>query len=655
MGARFTRITGVAIAVILGGLGTAHANGSPEVYGAIPDVSEVQISPDGATIAMLRTVDGTTSVVFYDLDNSDQMPFGVSLKSGEARDLVWADNDHVLMLASDLGRMSTTKGLKEIEFFRWFSVSKSKAKPVVLFGNEGGYYIPSSGALLSTLPHADGEALISRYSVYGGSYDVFRVNLDSSRANRDEGGGQNTVDWIASMDGEIIGRVDYMDSQERRLLLTRAGEGEPYRKVFEIPEGRGDEEAVWFYGESPGRTGLLASTRNSAGMRSVVEVSRETGEKTKTIYENPEYDVVDAVLDFAKATAVGVIYVDDMPRTVFFDPADQNTQQALERAMPNATPMVISWSNDKSRMIVKAIYSHHPPQYFLYDKAAKSLSMVAASYAALDGKPVAHKEKFDYVTEDGLTIHGYLTVPDGASKKKMPLIVLPHGGPQGRDDMAFDWWSFFYAANGYLVYQPNFRGSDGYGWNFVEASFGEWGRKMQDDLTNGVIKLIKDGIVDRDRICIVGGSYGGYAALAGATLTPDLYACAVSVNGVSDLAAMIGRRAQWSRAAQDYWDIRVGSRFRDEKELQQVSPSKIAYRAGAPVLIIHGKDDTVVPFSHALNMRTALEVAGKPVEFVELDGEDHWLSRTQTRTEMLARSIEFIRKNIGPGGEAVAD
>jgi dipeptidyl aminopeptidase/acylaminoacyl peptidase len=280
--------------------------------------------------------------------------------------------------------------------------------------------------------------------------------------------------------------------------------------------------------------------------------------------------------------------------------------------------------------------------------------MFAASYEALDGKVFAKKEKYDYTTSDGLLVPGYLTVPAGASRQSMPLIVLPHGGPWARDDQTFDWWPFFYAARGYLVYQPNFRGSDGYGLDFRAAGDGEWGRRMQDDITEGVKKLIADGIADPSRICIVGGSYGGYAALAGATMTPDLYACSVSVNGVADLAAMIGRSARWSEEAEDYWDRRIGSRFRDREAIDQASPAKIADRAGAPILLIHGKDDTVVPISQSILMRDALKAAGKPFEYVELDGEDHWLSSGKMRTEMLARSIEFIDRHIGAATVAAA-
>lgn len=365
------------------------------------------------------------------------------------------------------------------------------------------------------------------------------------------------------------------------------------------------------------------------------------------MFADPRYDIEAIAEDPRRATSSAVLYSDDMPRARQLDPAMEKTQTALAGALSGATPVIVSSSANGSRMIVKALYSDHPPQYFLYDKAAKRLDMIAASYSALDGKIFAAKEKFDVTASDGLKIPGYLAVPAGASKKNMPLIVLPHGGPEGRDDQSFDWWSFFYAARGYLVYQPNFRGSDGYGAEFREAGYGEWGRKMQSDITDGVKKLVADGVVDPSRICIVGGSYGGYAALAGATLTPDLYKCAVSVNGVSNLLGMLGQASRSSEIAEGYWETRIGSRFRDEAALEAVSPAKIADKAGAPILLIHSRDDIVVQMGQSRQMETALKAAKKPVEFVQLNGEDHWLSRGETRTKMLQASIDFIDKYIG--------
>lgn len=652
-----------AAAMLLGA--NAHAQSAgPAVYGALPNVTEMKISPDGTTAAAIQNIGGVSVVVFYDLSGGGE-PKGVNVGSADARDIEWADNDHLLLMVSQSSDVPTSSGIQTIEFFRWMSVSKSKRKATVLLGNEAGLYVGGAGALLSVLPNDPKHALLARISSSGkagglsrGSrietkkqgqlgYTMFKVNLDNGRARRVETGNEHTMDWIVNEAGEAIARIDYDVRQKSRRVYARPDGGSKFKLAATIDESGATGSTITFWSEADTPNTLYATSYAGADKRALVEFDLASGKISKTLFRSPNYDIDRVLYNPRRAKLTGVRYTADMPETFHLDEGEQKTQSALKKALGGASPKVVSTSDDGNRMIVEVSYADHPKQFFLYDKAAKSLNMIAASYNALDGSVVARKEKFDIVAADGTRVPGYLTVPAGAQKTNMPLIVLPHGGPESRSDQSFDWWSFFYAARGYIVYEPNFRGSDGYGFDFRAAGYGEWGRKMQSDVTEGVQKLIANGIADPTRICIVGASYGGYAALAGATLTPDLYACAVSVNGVSNLTGMLGREARYSKLAEDYWEVRIGSRFRDIDALDAVSPSKIAGAAGAPILLIHGKDDVVVPLGQSRVMRDALQAAGKPHEYVVLDGEDHWLSTGAMRTEMLRKSIEFIDKHIG--------
>ncbi len=657
----------IAAAAACFALGTPAAaqSATPEMFGALPNVSEVAISPSGRYLAMIQNSGSEGGVIFRDLENPSAAPTGVGLGDSKARQIVWADDEHVLLRASQTHNLSTDKGLKKREMWRWLSISRVEKKAAMFFGNEPGFYNPDSGSLLGI---AGNEAIFARMTRYaqvvarGGSgpsrlkrndneeigwgYSVFSADLDGGGENQIARGEEKTVDWALDRSGQPVARVDYLKSKKQRQIYTRP-DGTGHLKLlssFEEPKGGG--ASITLYGSAPTANKLVA-TSYVGDKRALVEFDLATGAIGAPVFTRSDFDLTGVDYDYRSATATGVFFTDDLPRAFHLDAERQKTQDGLVKTLAGATPMIVSSSADESKMIVKAIYSDHPDHYFFYDKAAKKLDRIATSYTALDGKVFAKKERFDHQSTDGLLIPGYLTVPKGASRAKMPLIVLPHGGPWERDDMAFDYQSFFYAARGYLVYQPNFRGSDGYGLAFRDAGNGEWGRKMQDDITDGVRKLIADGIADPERICIVGGSYGGYAAPAGATLTPDLYACAVSVNGISNLPQLIGATARDSESAEDYWDVRIGSRFSDSKSLNAVSPVKIASRAGAPILLIHGKDDTVVPIAHSIQMRDALRAAGKPVEFVELKGEDHWLSTAATRIEMLKASIAFIDKHVG--------
>ena len=260
-----------------------------------------------------------------------------------------------------------------------------------------------------------------------------------------------------------------------------------------------------------------------------------------------------------------------------------------------------------------------------------------------------------YPARDGLNIPAILTLPAGvgsADLANLPMVVMPHGGPSSYDGVTFDWMAQYFANRGYLVLQPNFRGSDGYGRSFLHAGYGQWGAKMQDDVSDGVAAMIAEGLVDPARVCIVGASYGGYSALAGGAFTPDLYRCVVAVAPVSDLRKMIsdvssdlGSR-HW---VVDYWKDLMGDPKSPTVDIDAISPANSAAAFKAPVLLIHGKNDTVVPFSQSEVMQRALEKAGKPVQFIRLDGEDHWLSEGDTRIQTLRAMADFVEANIGEG------
>jgi dipeptidyl aminopeptidase/acylaminoacyl peptidase len=272
---------------------------------------------------------------------------------------------------------------------------------------------------------------------------------------------------------------------------------------------------------------------------------------------------------------------------------------------------------------------------------------VGDEYPALADAPLGEVRSLSYKARDGTSIPAYLTLPPGAAQKNLPLVVLPHGGPEARDEYEFQWWPQFLATRGYAVLQPQFRGSTGYGDAFRRAGYGQWGGLMQDDVTDGVKAMIEQGIADPKRVCIVGASYGGYAALAGAAFTPDLYRCAVSVSGVSDLPAMLGTERTQSGDESNsvaYWKESIGSPY--DKNVIERSPARAAQQVRIPILLIHGLDDTVVPIAQSETMARELDKAGKPYSFVKLTGEDHWMSRAETRLEIMKEIEKFLGSNL---------
>ena len=289
------------------------------------------------------------------------------------------------------------------------------------------------------------------------------------------------------------------------------------------------------------------------------------------------------------------------------------------------------------------------PAYALVNLATRDATWLGAEYNGVTLQDVAPQKPVRFKARDGLELTGYLTTPRGREPKALPLIVFPHGGPAARDTPGFDWWAQAMASRGYAVLQVNYRGSDGLGEPLLAAGYGQWGRKMQTDLSDGVRALAERGVIDPKRVCIVGASYGGYAALAGAAMDPGVYRCAASFGGLSDL----GRFVSWSRAkagpeAFRYWTRFMGAESDRAAVLAEISPVAHVDKVTIPILLIHGKDDSVVPLEQSQIMADALRKAGKPVELVVEKGEDHWLSRGETRLAMLQATMAFLEKNNPP-------
>jgi dipeptidyl aminopeptidase/acylaminoacyl peptidase len=355
---------------------------------------------------------------------------------------------------------------------------------------------------------------------------------------------------------------------------------------------------------------------------------------------------------------VGVLHSGDTLTPSFFDPQAEARVKGMMKAFPGLSVRLESFTPDLSRMIVQTSGKGDSGTIWLVDIATGQASIIGLAYPDVKDAYVGPIEMVDWKAADGLALHGVLNLPPGREPRNLPVIVMPHGGPEARDYPEFWWWSQMFAAHGYAVFQPNFRGSSGYGAAFRDAGFGEWGRKMQTDVSDGLAALVQRGIVDPKRACIVGASYGGYAAEAGITLQHGLYRCAVSMAGVSDLGGMLdyarNRSGYKVSYAERYWKKFWGVNSISAGVLKTLSPAKRADEADAPILLIHGKDDTVVPIAQSREMADALKAAGKPVEFVTLPNADHWLLHEDTRVAMAKASLDFVLKHNPPDPEPVA-
>lgn len=632
---------------------TADASARPappplEAYGALPSLELVQLSPSGRRLAFIRVIGEQRRLVLVDLASQSQLG-SVGAGNAKVRDLQWIGEDRVLITTSETESFRNL-GIDETELAAGQIYDPATARITPVLANVRGVF-PALLSGVTIVETADGHDLLVRAYApdQAGRIDLYRVNPANGRARVAESMGREVDDFIfdptskktvarseyKSVTGEWDLYLRHGDDAFRRVWRTTALIDAPYLMGMGM---NGDSVIV-----AADRPDLDRPDRESADF---FDVNLETG-----AWRPVRFDFQPQSLLFHPRTGrlIGASRLENDRQIYAFADADASLLWAqAEATLADASPYFLNWSEDLKHAVLFTSGTGDAGTYYLLNLADNQLNQIGQAYEAISPEQVAPVRSITYAAADGLQIHGYLTTPPGVTDAaKLPLVVLAHGGPAARDTMGFDWWAQAIASRGYAVLQANFRGSTGYGEAFMEAGYGEWGRKMQTDLSDGVRWLASQGLIDPSRVCIVGASYGGYAALAGPTLDTGVYRCAVSVNGVSDLRRMVEVEARAGEHRNNetvrYWNRFMGAERLGDRSLDERSPSRLAAQADAPILLIHGRDDTVVPLEQSRLMAQALRRAAKPVEFIELQGEDHWLSRSDTRLRMLTETLRFLQ------------
>jgi dipeptidyl aminopeptidase/acylaminoacyl peptidase len=653
--------------------GCAHAADAPppaEAYGRLPAIGSASMSPDGKRIAMsvgyeFHADEPDRELTAFRVLNIDTGTFEQTLKAppGETlRGAGWAEEQRPYYFISATGHTSdaypagwpiTVRG-DRVEFWRTGVISLASGKDTILMSASEH---KANFSLTNLFSPVAGDPGYARMIAWGGvatmntlpSLAVWRVNLETGKASPVFDGNARTRGFLLNERGQVVARVDINEAKDKWTLL--AYDGDKSRVVLEeVSEG----------GEPLRMFGLLADGRLAAvnqhedGERdTLLAIDLKTGQQTP-LHTTGGSDI--GVVGDWSHRVVGVRWTADLPKQHFIDLKLQAIYDDIQPKFADGYALLDSWALDMSRVLVYGEHSDDAGAFYVYEPATTRLRFLGKQYPAL--KTSAHlgdRQSIKFRARDGTSVPAYLTLPAIEERRNLPLVLLVHGGPHARDDFTFNWWASFLASRGYVVLQVNYRGSTGYGYDWFNAGRGGWGDGlMQTDVEDGADALVRMGMVDGKRICIVGASYGGYAALAGATVTPERYACAISVNGVSDPERMLsdakdnylgkkGMAAQW-------WAKSMG----DEKHLRKVSPKAQASRAQAPILLIHGDEDTVVPVEQSRRMNATLKSEGKKVTYVELKGDDHWLSSASMRTQMLQQVEKFLAENLGGTHAAAA-
>ncbi len=599
-------------------------------FAQLPQLRWPLLSPDGKRIATRATIKGSTKIVLLDADKSERVVGTFTLGDVNVSALRWAGNARLLL---------TLQATQEIEgedvaYLRLIAIDTASGASRFIDPKSRGIY---AGDVIYADPTGQWALVVSQDSIYDYP-SVKRANLATGAATVVEKARDNVWDWYADDKGIVRAGIAYVG---RRWTVWYREKAEDKLRALRGKFAKDDDSAVDRIIFGPAGSGWIV-TNERTGRFGLYEYDLKTGTMGETVFEHPQVDLDEVHYDPLTGTIEAVEYEDDRPRVTWFDADMKALQTKLDRAIPESVNIPVGWSDDNKRALIWSSSASDPGRYFLLDRAASKMHLIMEPYPQIDPDMLAPVKLVRYQARDGLSLPAFLTLPRGKEAKGLPLIIFPHGGPFARDHWEYDSSVQFFANRGYAVLQPQFRGSIGYGKDFVTRGFGEWGRKMQDDLDDGVDWLAKTGQVDPKRVCIVGFSYGGYAAMWGAIRNPERYRCAVSRAGPSDLPAMMRYDRKQFAATRYFREYR--KKFPSEDELKAVSPINYPDRFKVPVLIGHGEQDTNVPPKQSRKMVEALQKSGANVTPVFYKDSEHSFSSSKDMEDWMKRLEAFLAR-----------
>lgn len=609
-----------------------------EHFAQLPFLDDPEISPDGKYVAARLAVKGEQYLGIISLFDPTTPPVFLQVGEADLGGWQWINND---WLVANVGASAPVDGGEQWYLRRIVTLNRTGTKV-----NRPGWKeaAQDAGDVLWIARDGRPELLLSMqtsiYTNYEGFWPkVVRVDATTGRLRQVLKPFGGIIDWYADGDGLVRMGVGYAEGGRRSRLVYRDRDGGIFRTI-DRADSRKDESLLrpaLFLAE-PGKAVAFS---DKDGFGALYELDLAKLELGKQIFATPGYDIDGIVRNKAANGYAGIQVTRERSRIEWLDPELAAIQADIDKAVgPDRSAVIVSRSRDASSMIVKVGGPDQAGGFYWYDPEVGTMKPLGWVSEAFTSRRLSPVRTVRYKARDGLEIPAILTLPKDRPAKALPLIVLPHGGPQARDVEAWDWQVQFLASRGYAVIQPNYRGSTGYGAEFLRKGDGQWGLAMQDDLNDAVTWLAAEGIADPRRVCIVGGSYGGYAAMRAAQRDGALYRCAISFAGVSDLQGMLSYDRRFL----------LGSRFADgwrenAPDLKAVSPLHHAGDFSAPILIMHGKKDLRVPVKQSRQMVEKLRAAGKPVEYVEQPEGDHHFSREADRLEFLKAMEAFLARH----------
>ena len=592
-----------------------------------PEASNYQISPDGKWISFLKPYEHRMNVfVKENKEGAEEL----RLTSSSDRDIpnyFWKGNNYIIY----------TRDFGGDENFHVFTVDvKSKTeKDVTNFPN-------TRAEVIDTLENVkDDEIIISHNLRDKKVFDVFRLNIKTGKLALLAKNPGTITGWVTDHNGKL--RLAVESEGLNYHVLYRESENQKFTNILSYTYK--DQFSPLFF--TFDNKNLYASSNLNRDKAAIVEFDLKLKKETKIIYQHPDVDVEE--LNYSRKrkvlTSVRLTTWKIIPQ--FMDPLAESIFNKVSEKMYGKEVRFVSATKNEDMFIIRTISDRTLGGFYVYDTKKDELKLLAQVAPWLEEEKLSFTKPISYQSRDGLTINGYLTLPKNKKGKNLPIVINPHGGPWARDIWGYNPTAQFLASRGYGVLQMNFRGSTGYGKSFLQASYKQWGLKMQDDIADGVNWLVQEGIADKGKVCIYGGSYGGYATLAGLVRNPELYACGIDYVGVSNLFTFMNTiPPYWLTELEKIYEM-VGHPEKDKVQLTATSPALNADKIKAPLLVVQGAKDPRVNKAESDQMVQALEKRGVKVQYIVKDNEGHGFRNEENRFEFYEAMETFLKKNIG--------
>ncbi len=594
-----------------------------------PRRAGVRISPDGRYLGWLAPWKRRLNVHLRDLETGEERRVTHST-ARDVRDWAWA-GDRQLVYSQDSGGD---------ENYRLFAVAADGSASVDLTPFEG-----VQCHILDLLEDQPGQLLFRMNRRDPRIFDVYRADIVGGGITLVAENPGNIRSWVTDCRGRV--RAALAGDGTHTSLLWRADDKDEWTPL----ETHGFRESVVPLRFTFDDRGLLVASNLGRDRRGLHEYDPTAGGSKRLIFEHPEVDIGGIAVSRRRGLVTAVAFEAEKPGWHFFDSERRAQQEFLDERLPGRRNRLSSHTRDETRWIVCSSSDRVPGSYHLltWEEGGRRRELLPLFDACpwLVEQELARTRPIRLTSRDGLTLHGYLTLPNGREPKHLPLVLNPHGGPWYRDTWDYNPEVQFLANRGAAVLQIDYRGSTGYGKAFWEASFGQWGLAMQDDLTDALRWTVDAGIADPDRVAIYGGSYGGYATLAGITRDPELFACAVSYCGVSNLFTWLDAFPPYWQAMRDRIHRMVGHPVHDAERLERTSPLFHVGRIRCPLLVAQGANDPRVPRSESDQLVEALRERGVAVEYLLKEDEGHGFEKEENQLEFYAAMQRFLALHLG--------